>query len=143
MADHGYPRTRSLLDSVADDTERLQAAIATRTVAASSADGRVTVEVSADGKVHNWRITDADEHTNRIVANVLQLIGQAHTAAKQAIRTELDAIADREDVRAVHDAARDALALTTTTPSPALTAGDDSWDDDFDHFGNRSRIAAD
>lgn len=143
MADQSYPHTRSLLDSVADDTERLQAAIATRTVAASSADGSVTVEVSADGTVHNWRIVGADEHTNRIVANVLDLIGQAHTAAKHAIRAELDAIADREDVRVVHDAARDALARTTTAPPQSLTTDDDSWDDDFRHYGSRSPIAAD
>ncbi|MFJ4650446.1 hypothetical protein ACIP5Y_04125 [Nocardia sp. NPDC088792] len=131
------------MDSVADDTERLQAAIATRIAAATSADGRVAVEVSADGTVHNWRIAGADEQTNRIVAEVLELIGEAHTAAKNAIRAELDAIGDREEVQAVQDAARDALARATPVPSPALTTGEDPWDDDFDHYGGRSRIAAD
>ncbi|MEV6100795.1 YbaB/EbfC family nucleoid-associated protein [Nocardia sp. NPDC051981] len=132
-----------MLDAVADDTERLQAAIQTRTTTATSADGRITVAVSADGTVHDWHITDADAHTNRLVASLLALIGQAHTTARQAIRTELDTISEREDVRAATDTARDALARTTI--APPSTARDETWDDEaYDYeFRRKSRIAAD
>ncbi|WP_194852789.1 YbaB/EbfC family nucleoid-associated protein [Nocardia sp. SYP-A9097] len=141
MTDHGSARTRSLLDTIAEDTERLQTAITSRTTTATSADGWITVEVSADGTVHNCRIANADEHTNQLVAELLELIGQARTTAQQTIRAELEAVADNDDVRAIRDATRDALARTTTTPPP-LTPSDDSWDDDYEYLG-KSRIAAD
>ncbi|MVU81599.1 hypothetical protein GPX89_30710 [Nocardia sp. ET3-3] len=142
MADQTPARHRSLLDAVADETERVHAAIGTRTVTATSADGGISVAVSADGTVHDWRIAGADAHTNRLVASLVGLIGQAHTAAQQAIRTELDAISDREEVRAATDAARDALARTPVTPSSA--ASNDTWDEDYYEYEYRgkSRIAA-
>lgn len=140
MADHIPAHDRSVLDTVADDAERLQAAIRTRTATATSVDDRIIVAVSADGTVHDWRIADADDRTNRLVANLLELIGQAQATAQQAIRVELDAIADREEVRAATDAARDALARTVR-PAPATASGDD-WDYDYEYRGG-SRIAAD
>ncbi|MET9490199.1 hypothetical protein [Nocardia sp. NPDC006630] len=144
MADHISAHNRSVLDAVAEDTERLQAAIRTRTTTATSADGWITVAVSADGAVHDWRIAGADDHTNRLVTNLLELIGQAHTTAQQSIRTELDAIAEREEVRAASDAARDVLSRATVTAPPS-TARDEAWDDEaYDYeFHGKSRIAAD
>ncbi|AYF78214.1 YbaB/EbfC family DNA-binding protein [Nocardia yunnanensis] len=140
MADHIPARHRSVLDAVAEDTERLQEAIRTRTVTATSADGRITVAVSADGTVHDWRITGADDHTTRLVASLLELIGQAQGTAQKSIRIELDAIDDREEVRAATDAVRDALAQAV--PPTTSAQCDDTWDYDYESRG-KSRIAAD
>ncbi|MVU81621.1 hypothetical protein GPX89_30825 [Nocardia sp. ET3-3] len=140
MADYIPARQRSALEAVADDTEALQEALRTRTVTATSSDGVITVAVSADGTVHDWRVAGADTRTNELVAGILELIRQAHTTALQAIRTELDAIADREEVRAAVDATRDALSRTVT-PSPSARS-DETWDYDYELRG-KSRIAAD
>ncbi|MFE3193092.1 YbaB/EbfC family nucleoid-associated protein [Nocardia sp. NPDC059240] len=139
VTDHIHARNRSSLDAVADDSERLQAAIRTHTATATSADGWITVAVSADGTVHNWRIAGADDHTDRLVASLLELIRQAHTTAQQDIRTELDAIIARDDVQAASTAARDTLArIMAPSPSSSENAG---WDDEYEYRG-KSRIAA-
>ncbi|AYF77854.1 hypothetical protein D7D52_33090 [Nocardia yunnanensis] len=136
-----------MLDSIADNAEGLQAEFKARAVTAYSTDGSIMVEVSADGAVRNWQLTGADQHTRQLVANLIELIGQARIGAQQAIRAELDAISDRDDTRAARDAVRDALARTTATPTPTPSAAPaaDSWDEDYYEYEYRgkSRIKAD
>ncbi|MGW4243800.1 hypothetical protein [Nocardia sp. NPDC004722] len=143
MADHTSSRHRSLLDAVAEDAERLQAAIRTHTTTATSADGRITVAVSADGGIREWHVAGIDTHTHRLMADLVELIEQAHASAQEDIRAELDAIADRDEVRTARDTVHDALARTLDAPSS--TAHGEAWDEEYydNQLRGKSRIAAD
>ncbi|GAB2518004.1 hypothetical protein [Nocardia heshunensis] len=74
-----------------EDVEAVRAILAKTVAFASSADGAVSVSVDADGKVHKWAVTDRARGTDpeRVVATMIELIGQARSAAYDAVRSDL------------------------------------------------------
>ncbi|MTE12615.1 hypothetical protein [Nocardia aurantiaca] len=68
--------------------------LAKEVAVAASPDGSLSVAVGADGKVHRWVVTDRARSSDpeRVVATVIELIGQARAAAYDAVRAGLGRI---------------------------------------------------
>lgn len=128
-----------------EEAELFRIAVKTHTANASALDGSVSVDVSADGTVHRWRLTDTARRVapDQLVSTVIELIGKARTEAHDTVRTDFGLQYSDETQEAPS-----LQRLTPPVPAPAVppptTQEDDAWDDDEDYYHRgKSRIRAD
>ncbi|MFC3434544.1 YbaB/EbfC family nucleoid-associated protein [Nocardia seriolae] len=69
----------------------VQAMLVQKVAVAASPDGSVSVRVGADGTVHRWSVSDRARRADpqQVVATVIELIGEARSAAYEAVRADL------------------------------------------------------
>ncbi|MFJ4657616.1 hypothetical protein ACIP5Y_40675 [Nocardia sp. NPDC088792] len=128
-----------------DDAELFQIALGTYIATATAPDGSISVDVSSDGTIHRWQITDRARGTDpaQLVATVIDLIGQAGTCARAEVRAGFG-LALPDTAPTVPDPRTPVSTPIPPAPTPPTGIYDDAWDDDEDFYHRgKSRISAD
>ncbi|MBF6183525.1 hypothetical protein [Nocardia otitidiscaviarum] len=91
------PLTGRMLDLSPRDAELYEVALRTRTATATTTAGSITVEVSGDGTVHRWALTDLARRADvdRVVETLIGLIAQARDDAHKAVHADFTEVARR------------------------------------------------
>lgn len=94
------PLTGRMLDLSPEDAELFEVALRTRTATATTSAGSISVEVSGDGTVHRWELTDTARRADpdRLVGAVIDLIAQARTEAHEVVHADFAGVARRRPI---------------------------------------------
>ncbi|AYF78452.1 hypothetical protein D7D52_36665 [Nocardia yunnanensis] len=126
-----------------EEAELFQIALRTRTATAASADHSVSVDVSADGTVYRWHLSEAGHRArpDQLVATVIELIGKARDEARDAVHADFGL----DPIPSATMPVEGVLARPPVTANgPEADTKDEAWDDDEDYYHRgKSRIAAD
>ncbi|WP_280358026.1 hypothetical protein [Nocardia otitidiscaviarum] len=93
------PLTGRMLNLSSHDAELYEVALRTRTATATTTAGSITVEVSGDGTVHRYMLTDLARRADvdRVVETLIGLIAQARDEAHQAVHADFAEVARQRD----------------------------------------------
>lgn len=144
MSDTSHPLISGALNLSAEDAELFEIALRTYISTATAPDGSISVQVSADGTIHRWQLTDTGRHidADQLVGTVIELIGHARNDARNKVHTGFGLRVPDEfptGIGIIEDTAR-----SRATTSPTVATDDSDWDDDEDYYHHgKSRIRAD
>lgn len=130
-----------------EELELFRIALRTRVATATSPGGAVSVGVTADGEIHRWQLSDAARRADpdRLVATVIELIGQARAEANGAVYADfgLGFPAETHLAHGLSESTAVVVPPAVAAP-PVAVVESEPWDDDDDyHRQGRSPIAAD
>ncbi|MCX4092090.1 hypothetical protein [Nocardia sp. alder85J] len=123
-----------------EDADLFEIAWQTHISTATSADGAITVQVSADGTIHRWELNESFRSAvpEQLIATVIELIGQARVAAGNAVHSEFGL---RPPVE-ISTSRGTVASAPSSTPGPTPTIDSDHWDENEDyHHPGASRVA--
>lgn len=145
MSDAGHPLISGALGLSPEDAELFEIALGTHIATASASDGSITVQVSADGTVHRWQLSDTarSADSEQLIGTMIELIGQARIEARNTVHSGFGLNLPAE-ILASRGTLDSAPSSNSATPLPSTVADIDTWDDDEDYYHRgKSRIAAD
>ncbi|AYF78535.1 hypothetical protein D7D52_37230 [Nocardia yunnanensis] len=144
MSDTSHPLISGAMNLSAEDAELFEIALRTYISTATASDGSISVQVSADGTVHRWQVTETARRidADQLVGTVIELIGRARNEARDKVHVGFGLRVPDEiptSVGIIED-----KSPSTAAASPTVTTDDNDWDDDEDYYHRgKSRIRAD